>query len=107
DRQRRGSSLAVPYYIEVVVERRNFIHLGLRQAHLVGQRTHVERVDAAVAVLNEVQMLDQQVAAPFSLPKQRADLCAGYWGDGTSVRPAVAPPASRLSCHGGLCATSN
>ena len=58
---RRGC-LALLHHVEVVVEGGDLVDLGLRQPQLLGQRRHVLGRDMAVAVLDQVQELDQQVA---------------------------------------------
>lgn len=56
------------------VEGRDLVHLGLRQAHLLGQRRQMARGEMAVAVLDEVQEFDQQVAPPLARAQQRLHL---------------------------------
>ena len=61
-----GRGLAVFKHFKVVIERRHFIHLGHRNIHLFGQRHQMPGMQAAVRIIEEVQVLDQQVAAkPF------------------------------------------
>ena len=61
DRGRR--SLALFDHVEVVVERRHFVDFRHRHLHLGRERDQMRRGQAAVPVLNLVQMLDQQIAA--------------------------------------------
>ena len=56
------------------VERRDFVDLGLREPHLGRERGKVRAGNVPVPVLNEVQMLDQQIAPPRPVAQQRADL---------------------------------
>ena len=43
------------------VEGRDLEHLGERKPHLLGERRKMAGVEAAIAVLQEMQMLDQKV----------------------------------------------
>ena len=60
-RQRRGRCITFLDHIEVVIEGRDFIDLRLRQPHLARQRRQMARAEVAEAVLQAMQMLDQQV----------------------------------------------
>jgi hypothetical protein len=61
-RRRRRRGLAVRGQVEVVVEARDLVHLGHRQAHQVGQRHQRRPRQAPVGVLQRVQAFDQRVA---------------------------------------------
>ena len=69
-RQRRRRRVAFLHDVEVVVEARDLEHLGLREAHFLGQRREVCRRQLAEAVLNLVQVLDQQVPLARLLAEQ-------------------------------------
>ena len=69
-RQRRGRGLVVHHDVEMGVERGDLVDFGQRQPHLLGQRDQMPRVQAAVFVLQQMQMLDQQVAAPLAIAEQ-------------------------------------
>ena len=56
------------------VERGNFIDLDERQPHLLGERGEMARVQAAEVVLQQVKMLDQQIAPPFAVAEQCLNL---------------------------------
>ena len=56
------------------VERGDLVDLDQGQPHLLGQGRQMARMEAAVMVLQQVQMLDQQVAPPLALPEQRLHL---------------------------------
>jgi hypothetical protein len=63
-----GALLPLLHDLEVVVEGRDLVHLGLRELHLLRERRQVRRGEMAVAVVDPVQMLDQQVAPPRLVP---------------------------------------
>ena len=69
DRRRRG--LALFDHVEVVVEGRDFVDLGHRQLHLGRERDQMRRRQAAVPILNLVQMFDQQIAPARRVAEQR------------------------------------
>ena len=63
DGQRRRWRLAFPDDVEMVVEGGDLVDLGLGQAHVFGERAQMRRRQAAMCVLDQMQELDQQVAA--------------------------------------------
>ncbi len=68
--------------VEVVVEARDLVDLGLRQAHGLGQRGEVRRAELAVRIVEAVQVLDQQVA-----PKRPFAHEGTHLGEGARVHP--------------------
>src|SRR3546814_18916435 len=56
------------------VEGGDLIDRRHRQIHLLGQRAQVARRQVAVAVLNQVQVLDQQIRPPRAVAQQSLDL---------------------------------
>ena len=62
-RQRGGRPFAFLEDIEVVVESRDLVDFGLRKTHFARERGEVPRRQPAVAVLDAMQVFDQQVAA--------------------------------------------
>src|SRR5256885_965785 len=80
---------ALADYVEVVVERRDFEHLGLRQLHFLRKRGKVRCGQVAEAVLQLVQVLDQQVGAARRIAEQRANLCQRARIDRASLRFAA------------------
>ena len=83
----------------MVVERSDLVDLGLRQPHLLGQRSQVARLQAAELVLNEVQVLDQEIAAPLFVAEQRTNLGERRVIDDTAFRPALAARARSFRSH--------
>ncbi len=73
ERGRRG--LVFLHHIEMRVEGRHFPDRRLRQPHLLGERPQMRGAQMAVFVLDQVQMLDQQIAPPRPIPEQRPNLC--------------------------------
>ena len=69
--------LPVAQHLEVVVERGDFKDLCHGHVHLTAQRHQVAIVQAAVAVVQPVQVLDEQVAAMGAWSDQCLDLCQG------------------------------
>ena len=65
---RRG--LAFLDHIEVVVERRHLIDLGLGEAHLAGQGGEMSGRQMAVLVLDQVQVFDQQIMPSWLVPQK-------------------------------------
>ena len=54
----------------------DLIHLRLRDFQDLSEGGHVRRRELAAAVLNEMQIFDQQVAADFAPRQQRGDFLA-------------------------------
>ena len=73
DRERRGRALALHDDVEVGIEGRDLVDLGHGEAHFGRERREVPRGKAAVTVLDLVQVLDQQVAAPGLIAQQSTD----------------------------------
>ena len=71
DRRRRR---AVRHHVEMRVEGRNLVDLGERKPHLARKRGEMRRGEVADAVLQQVEMLDQQVAAARPVAEQRPHL---------------------------------
>ena len=73
-REGRRGRVPVGHDVEVVVEGRDLEHLGQGQAHLVRQRGEMAVRQVRVAVLDQMQVLDQQVAPPRPRAEQGAHL---------------------------------
>ena len=84
DGQRRDIRLAFLHDVEMRVEGRGLEHFGERQLHLVGQGCEMRGGNLVIGVLDQVQMLDQEIAAPRPVAEQMLDLVGG---GGTTWRP--------------------
>src|SRR5690606_1924951 len=60
--------------VEVVIEGGDLVDLGRREGHLACECYQVHVAQAAVGVLNEVQVLDQEVGPARGVAEQGADL---------------------------------
>ena len=95
DGERRRDRLALLHHVEVVVERGDLVDLHLAQAHLVGQGADVLGPEAAELVLDQVQVLDQQVAPPRAVAQEAAHVREGGVVDLPALRLGrVAAPRS-------------
>jgi hypothetical protein len=94
--ERRRGRGAVFQHVEVMIERRDFVDLGGRQVHLARERDDVLGGEMAVAVLDFVQMLEEQIAPPRRIAQQRLYLCERRRFDGTTLQLAGAALASAL-----------
>ena len=68
-----GSGSSVAEDLETSVERGDLVDLDGGQRHLLGQRDEMVLADRAESILDQVQVLDQEVAAPGHVPEQPAD----------------------------------
>ena len=76
------------------VEGRDLVDLGLRHLHLVGERGEMRRREVAVVILDEVEMLDQQVAAARPVGEQGLDLGQRVRVDLAALRGPARPVAA-------------
>jgi hypothetical protein len=58
------------HHVEMGVEGRDLVHLGERELHLLRQRGEMRGGEMAVAVLDQVQVLDQEIAPALALAQQ-------------------------------------
>ena len=72
DRRRRR--LALLHHVEMRVEGRDLIDFGQRKLHLLRQRGEMRGGQMAVMVLDQMQMLDQQIAPARPVGEQRLHL---------------------------------
>ena len=95
--QRRRRGLAFLDDVEVVIEAGDFVDLGLRQAHLLCQGGEMRRREVAEAILDLVQVLDQEVTLARLGAEKRLDLRQRPGIDASpSRRRALALPRRRL-----------
>ncbi len=69
--QRRRRRLVIHDDVEMRIERGDLVNLGQGEPHLLGQRHQMPGMEAAVMVLQQMQVLDQEVAAALALAEQR------------------------------------
>ena len=84
DRGRRR--LAFLHHVEVVIEGRHFVDLGHRHLHLGRERDQVRRGEAAEAILNLVEVLDQQIPPARGIAEQREHVLARLRVDAAALR---------------------
>ena len=87
--QRRRRRLVLFHHVEVMVEGRDLVNLRHRHPHLGRQRGEVGRRQTAEAILDQVQVFDQQVAAARRTAEQRHDLRPRGRIDAASLRGAA------------------
>ena len=73
-RHRRRRGLAFLHHVEMRVEGRDLVDLGERKLHLGGERGEMRGREMPVAVLDEMQILDQEIAPQLARTEQRADV---------------------------------
>ena len=100
DRGRRG--VAFLDHVEVVVEGRHLVDLGHRHLHLVGERHQVGSREMAEAVLDLVQVLDQEVPSPGLVAEQHAHVFTRLRIDPAAFRRGLdaLALAFRFGCSG-------
>ena len=84
DRDRRRRRLAVHDDVEMGVEGGDLVDLDEGEPHLVRERHEMARVQAAVLVLQQVQMLDQKIGSARPVAEERAHLLEAC---GSTCRP--------------------
>ncbi len=89
--QFRDVGLAILHHVEVGVEGCGLEHLGEGQSHLVGQGGQVIGRDLAEGVLDQMQVLDQQVALARALAQQGLDRHLGAGVDLPPLRRGASP----------------
>ena len=73
---RGWGGLAFLHHVEVVIEGGHFVDLGHRHLHLSRERDEMRGRQSTEAILNLVQVLDQQIPPARCVAEQRADLLA-------------------------------
>src|SRR5258706_3136257 len=77
-----------------MIERRNFVYLGLRQPHFLRQRGQVRGRQMSVVILDPMQVLDQEISAAWCIAEQRANLLARHRVDRATLGLAPTLPAA-------------
>ncbi len=77
------------------VEGRGLEHFGKRQLHLVGKRCEMRGRDLMILVLDQMQVLDQEIAAARPVAEQKLDLMRGGGIDLAALGGRLGPPSSR------------
>ncbi|MCY1366909.1 hypothetical protein D9M69_538190 [compost metagenome] len=96
-----GRRVALAQHLEVVVEARDLEHLGHGQAHLGRQGHHVALPQAAVRVVERVQVFDQLVAPVRPVADQGAHLGARRVVGLAALELATAPELGTQGIWGG------
>ena len=97
-RQRRRRRLAIHDDVEMGVERGDLVDLDQGEPHLLGQRRQMARMQAAEMVLQQVQVLDQQVAPALAVAEQCLHLgeCGGIDLPPLRMIGPAPPPRARM-----------
>ena len=74
DGQRGRWGFALFHHVEMRVETGDLIDFGHRQAHLFGQGAQMRGREVSIAVLDQMQVLDQQVAVARAVAQKRANV---------------------------------
>ena len=85
--------------VEMMIESRDLVDFRGRQPHLPGESRKMRGRKMAVAILNLVQMLDQQIATTRRIPQQLYNLLVGS-------RINLAPLGRRTQREGGKSTTT-
>ncbi len=94
DGQRRDIGLALLHDVEMRIEGRGLEHFRKGQLHLVGERGEMGRGNLVIAGLDQMQMFDQEIAAPRPVAEQKLDFVRGGRLDLTPLRRRAGPLAS-------------
>ncbi len=93
DGQRRNIRLALFDDVEMGIKGRGLEHFRERKLHLVGQRCEMVSRDLMVLVLDQMQMLDQEIAPPRPVAEQELNLVGGGRIDLSALGRRLGPPA--------------
>jgi hypothetical protein len=72
--ERGRRRLVLLHHVEMGVEGRDLVHLGERELHLLRQRSEMRGGEITVTVLDQVQVLDQEIAPALAVAQQHAHL---------------------------------
>ena len=102
DGDRRWRSLALLHNVKMGVEAGDLVDFGLRETHFLRERPQMRRREVPVAVLDEVEVLDQQVAIARTArredpesPQARGPHTADPSASGARVRVPSSRPRRR------------
>src|SRR4051812_30073382 len=79
------------------VKGRDLVHLGERELHLGGERREMNRGEMPVAVLDKMQVLDQEIAPAWAQSEERLHLLERLRIDLAALRSAPRLSASTLA----------
>ncbi len=98
DGQRRDVGLAFLHDVEMRIEGRGLEHLGEGELHLVGERCEMRCGNLVILVLDQVQILDQEIAPARPVAEQQLDLVRGGRIDLPPLRRRLGPlaPLARM-----------
>src|SRR5262249_54833242 len=94
DRDSRRRRLAFLHHVEMGVEGRDLVDLRERELHLGRERGEMRGRKVAVTVLDQMQMLDQEIALARALAEQRAHLLDRLRLELATLGGAPGPPAA-------------
>ncbi len=92
--QRRDIRLALLHHVEMGVEGRGFEHFRERELHLVGERCEMGGGNLVIFVLDQMQMLDQEIAPPRLVAEQEFNLVRSGRIDLASLGSRLRAPSS-------------
>src|SRR5262249_29539605 len=95
---RRRRFLALLHHVEMRVKGRDLIDLGERELHLVRERSKMRGREMAVAILDEMEVLDQEIASALAVSEQRSDLVERARIDLAAFRRLGRSPPARAVC---------
>src|SRR5690606_37150094 len=78
--------------VEMVIEGRDLVDFRPRQLHLVRERREMRDAEAAVAILDAMEVLDEEVAAAGLIAQQPGNVpqCPGFDGAAAALSAAAA-----------------
>ena len=82
---RRWRGLAFLHHVEVMVEGGHFVDLSHRHLHISRKRDEMRGREMPEAILDLVQVLDEQIAAPWRITEERADVLTRLRIDGATL----------------------
>jgi hypothetical protein len=89
--QRRDIGFTLLHHIEMRVEGRGLEHLRKCQLHLLGKGCEVGCGNLLVGILDEMQMLDQEVATPRPVTEQNGNFLGGLGVDLAALGSRLGP----------------